>query len=137
MTKDENKYNDKIMQNAESLASLLKQSKEFNQYLTAKEKLEQDEYNISILKEMKKQELHMRMSDLMGEGIINTEELLEEMYMALSLNPIVSEYLNAEYSLNRLLGELQKIFGNTLGLGQEAVDVMPMLSDNRADKLVN
>ena len=141
MTKDENKYinpiNMEILRNAESLAGLLRQSKEYNQYLSAKAKLEQDEYNINVLKEMKKQELHIRMSDFMGEGILNREELLEEMYMALSLNPVVSEYLNAEYSFNRLLSELQKIFGDVLGLGQEAADIAPLFAENKGGKLVN
>ena len=142
MTKDEKKYskysndvNHKILQNAESLADLLRQSKEYNQYLSAKAKLEQDEYNIKVLNEMKKQELHIRMSDFMGEGILNREELLEEMYI--SLNPVVSEYLNAEYSLNRLLGELQKIFGDILGLNRETVEVLPMFNESKAYKLVN
>lgn len=141
MTKDENKYaggiNNEILLKAESLAGLLRQSKEYNQYLSAKAKLEQDEYNINVLKEMKKQELHIRMSDFVGEGILNREELLEEMYMALSLNPVVSEYLNAEYSFNRLLGELQKIFGDILGVGQETAEAVPLFTENKSNKLVN
>lgn len=35
--------------------------------------------------------------------------------MALSLNPILGEYLTAEYRLSKILRRIRKIFGETLG----------------------
>jgi len=41
---------------------------------------------------------------------------LEEIYQVLSMNPIVNEFLTAEYRLARLMSDVQRILGEALDL---------------------
>ncbi len=100
---------------AQELAELLAQSEEYQQFKKAKSLLEEEEENIRLLKDFRRRQLEIQMAQISGEEI-DEEYLLqvEKLYEHLSLNPKVNEYLNAEYRLSKMMGDIQKIIGKAV-----------------------
>ena len=112
--KSKQKQNDvmlqRIYQHAETLADLLKHSPEYIEFIEAKKKLEQDEANVIALRDLRKQQIEIHFAALSQEQEEEKNSFLNELYMAISLNPIISDYLNAEYKFNKVMQELGRIF---------------------------
>ena len=120
-----------ICQQAETLADLLKNSPEYIEFMEAKKRLEQDEANVIALRDLRKQQIEVHFAKLSQEQEEEKNSFLNELYMAISLNPIISDYLNAEYNFNKIMRELTRIFQDIFtmpgGVSPERVSVeMPM-----------
>ncbi|MCR6544464.1 YlbF family regulator [Dehalobacterium formicoaceticum] len=107
--------NDQAME----LARTLQESKEYRQYLAAKEKLQEDEGNATLFQEFRRIQLELQIAEISGEDTEGTLEQLEHIYQKISLNPIVNEFLTAEYRLARLMTDVQKIIGEALEFWHE------------------
>ncbi|WP_366924776.1 YlbF family regulator [Metallumcola ferriviriculae] len=100
---------------AQQLAKALANSEEYQQFTRAKEKVEEDESNMSLLQEFRRRQLELQMSQITGEEVDEEQvEQVEQMYQMLSLNKNINEYLNAEYRLSRLMSDIQKIIGDAV-----------------------
>ena len=97
------------------LAGLIRDSEEYTQYLAAREKVLQDEGSVQVLQDLRQRQMRLQLMGMMGEETADSEQELDDIYMALSLNPILGEYLTAEYRLSKILRRIRKIFGETLG----------------------
>lgn len=101
---------------AHELAKTLKDSEEYRKYLEAKERLQSDAGNTNMLQEFRRKQLELQIAEMSGEDIEMSLEQLENIYQKLSLNPIVNEFLTAEYQLARMMTDVQKIIGEALDL---------------------
>lgn len=104
-----------VYNKAHDLARELTASVEYQDYLKAKENLEKDKPNMMLLEEFRRKQWEVQMAQFLGQEI--EEEVinqLDQVYQALSLNPLINEFLMAEYRLTRLLGDVQKILSTSL-----------------------
>ncbi|MGI6685982.1 MAG: YlbF family regulator [Bacillota bacterium] len=101
---------------AHELARTLQESEEYRRYAEAKEKLQSDEENANMLQEFRRKQIELQIAEMTGEDIENSLEQLENIYQLLSMNPIINEFLTAEYRLARLMTDVQKIIGEALDL---------------------
>ncbi|MGI6711648.1 MAG: YlbF family regulator [Bacillota bacterium] len=103
-----------VYDRAQELAKTLQESEEYQQYIVAKEKLQKDEENAHMLQEFRKRQLEVQIAEISGEDVDSQIEQLEKIYEILSLNPIVNDFLTAEYRLSRVITDVQKILGEAL-----------------------
>lgn len=101
---------------AHELARTLQESEEYRKYVEAKERLQSDEGNANMLQEFRRKQLELQIAEMSGEDIEMSLEQLEKVYQILSLNPIVNEFLTAEYRLARMMTDVQRIIGEALDL---------------------
>jgi len=112
-----------VHERAYQLAKTMQETDEYKQYLEAKEKLRQDEHHTHMLQEFRRRQLELQIAEMSGEDTELQAEQLERMYQMLCLNPIVNEFLTAEYRLARVITDVQKILGEALDLWVD-MDVM-------------
>ena len=99
-----------IQNKAEDLAREIVQSKEYKDYIKAKEMIEKDQSNILLLESFRRKQWEIQMAQLLGQEVDEEQLLqLDQIYQLLSANPVINEYLMAEYRLSRVLGDVQKI----------------------------
>ena len=105
-----------VSERAYELAKTLRESEEYRKYAEAKEKLQKDEENANILQEFRRKQIELQIAEMAGEDIENCLEQLESIYQVLSMNPVVNEFLTAEYRLARLMTDVNRIIGEALDL---------------------
>lgn len=108
---------EKLTELAAALADTIRQTAAYNEYMAARERLSRDETNLQVLESLREQQEDL--GELLSEGEDGRSRLLEELYMAISLNPVVSDYLNAEYKLDLMMGEVCKVFDDLFDFGEE------------------
>lgn len=112
-----------VYDKAYELANALTRSPEYQQYLATKEKLQEDETNLFILEDYRRQQWEMQMARVLGQEIKEeTTQEMEDLYFFLSANPAINEFLTAEYRLSRMIGNVQKIVAEAIGLWPSGED---------------
>jgi cell fate (sporulation/competence/biofilm development) regulator YlbF (YheA/YmcA/DUF963 family) len=104
---------------AGSLADSIRKTDAYNEYIAARERLNQDAANLQILEELREHQYKME-AFAPDDKTEQKKRILDEIYMAISLNPIVSDYLNAEYKLDLMMEEIRKAFGDLFDFEDEA-----------------
>ncbi len=117
LTKDNS--NKDILDLAASLAVEIKNSKEYNLYCEARQKLFDDKKQTQMLAEYRRQQLKMQFANMIGEDYEEESTGLEELYHAFINNEAISDFLYAESRLTRLLNDVQNILGKNLDLWVE------------------
>lgn len=105
---------EKILQAANHLAELLQASPEYVHYISAKRRLLQDPSNKRIFTELREKQFDLQEA-MDGEGELNGElgekdKFINDLLVSVSLNPVVNDYLNAEYNFGRILERLGEVF---------------------------
>ncbi|GAW93004.1 YlbF family regulator [Calderihabitans maritimus] len=108
---------------AYELAKALAQSEEYKNYLQAKEKLERDDKNLKMLQEFKRRQLAIQMAELAGQEVDEEQiEQVERLYEIISLNPVINEFLTAEYRFSRMMADIQNIINEAISAWFELED---------------
>ena len=107
---------------AGSLADSIRQTAAYNEYIAARERLNQDAANRQVLEELREQQYNIDAFPH-DEKDERRQRILDEIYMAVSLNPVVSDYLNAEYKLELMMDEIRKAFGDLFDFDEEDNDI--------------
>ena len=108
-----------IRSQAARLADLLARSIEYNQYLEAKKRLEEDVQNAYALSELRSRQLQLRLAEFIGEDVIDASTELDKIFSAYCDEPVINDFLYAEGRFSRLLAEIQTIFGEKLDVWTE------------------
>ena len=102
--------NEGIYQTASKLAEQIKASPEYARYITAKERLLHDPINRKLLRDLRNKQFDLEDSLETGEEYTKQEEFLNDLMMSVALNPVVNDFLNAEYNFGRIIEQLSEIF---------------------------
>ncbi len=107
---------------AHQLASSLNSSEEYTAFVQAKGKVKADPANTKMLADFQMKQFEIQQYQFMGQEVSqDKQQELERLYSLLSLNPIIKEYLEAEFRFNRIMNDVQKILADSI---QEAVPLM-------------
>jgi len=101
-----------VYDKANELAKLLKESNEFREYKTTKEKAFENDTTASLIK----LQLAAQAAMVSGKKDDETMQRLQKIGELLQLNQDASAFLFAEYRLNRVVSDIYKIIA-------EAIDV--------------
>lgn len=99
-----------IFQAANHLAELLRACPEYVRYMDAKERLYNDPINRNILDDLRQKQLALENLAFSDEEVAKQEKFLDDFMMSIALNPVVNDYLNAEYNFGRIIDRLSDIF---------------------------
>ena len=102
---------------AGSLAESIRKTSAYTEYMAARERLNRDEANRQVLEHLREQQYSLEEDGELGDE--RRQHMLDELYMAVSLNPVVSDYLNAEYKLDLMMSEIRKAFGDLFDFEEE------------------
>lgn len=105
-----------VYDKANELAKLLKESDEFREYKTTKEKAFENDTTASLIKEYHKLQLAAQAA-MVSVKDDETMQRLQKIGELLQLNQDASAFLFAEYRLNRVVSDIYKIIA-------EAIDVI-------------
>ncbi|MDO4732603.1 MAG: YlbF family regulator [Bacillota bacterium] len=115
-SKDAVDYRRLLRKRADELVELLCQSHEYHQFLEARQLLEADADHSYMLNELRQQQLNLRMAAMLGEDISEDSQEFERLFLSLSKEPNISNYLFAEGRFFRLISEVEDAFAQRLGL---------------------
>ncbi len=131
--KNKQDYRATIKKQAILLAELLVKSPEYIQFVQAREKLEADNEQSTILNELRQRQMSLGMAAMMGEEQTEETEDFEKLYLSLVNNPVISDYLFAEGRLFHLISDVEEVFSKKLELWH-----MPEVAENyEPDSLLN
>ena len=107
-----------VYDQAHQLAAAIKESEEWKQYNTVKEKLEANpELNSAVTDFMKKQ-FEFQTSQLMGNEIDQEEFMqLQQLSAVLMQDPLTSEYFQCQMRFSTMMSDVYKIIGDTADFG--------------------
>lgn len=105
-----------IRKQAAKLAELLCQSPEYSQFIAARTALESDYESASILAELRQQQMMVRMAAMIGEGDSEDEAEFDNMFVQLTQEQNISDYLFAEGRFLRLMADIEDVFTHKLDL---------------------
>lgn len=126
-------YRTTIKKQAVLLAELLIKSPEYVQFIQARERLEADNEQSTILNELRQKQMSLGLAAMMGEEQTEETEDFEKIYLSLANNPVISEYLFAEGRLFHLISDVEEVFSKKLEIWH-----MPEVVENyEPDSLLN
>jgi len=112
----EKDYREIVRQQAKALAEALAQSPEFSEFIEAKHRLEADGDNSSILRDLRQQQMSLRMAAIMGEDVDENFHDFENNFRLITQEPSINDYLFAEGRFFRLVADIEEILGRHLGV---------------------
>ncbi len=105
---------------ANRIAKQIKKSDEYKEYLEKRDKVVNNEKTKEMLLDFQQEQMKLQAKQLSGEELNDEEkEKLENLRELVELNSNVKEYLQAEYKINIMLNDIQKIVFGDLNLGIE------------------
>lgn len=103
---------------ANRIAKQIKKSDEYKKYLEKREKVVSNEKTKEMLLDFQQEQMKLQAKQLSGEELNDEEkEKLENLRELVELNSNIKEYLQAEYQINIMLNDIQKIVFGDLNLG--------------------
>ena len=107
-----------VYDKANELASLIKQSEEYEEYTKIKDEVYEDEQNQRMIKDYKKLQFEAQAAYLTGqEPEAELMNKIQKMGEVLQFNPKITEFFSAEYKFNTLVTDIYKIIGDACDVG--------------------
>ena len=105
---------------ANRMARQIKKSDEYKEYLKKREKVVSNEKTKEMLLDFQQEQMKLQAKQLSGEDLSEEEkEKLENLRELVELNSNLKQYLQAEFKVNVMLNDIQKIVFGDLDLGIE------------------
>lgn len=108
-----------IYDQAYELARALRTSPEYQEFKAIRKKVEQNSESLKMLQDFQAKQVEIQTMQMLGKEISpEKRQEYEKMSELLNFHPTVREYLQAEYKLARIMGDIQKILAEALDLKQ-------------------
>ena len=102
---------------AHNLSRGLNSSAEYKNYQEALSKIKGSKDKEKILTDLRKKQMEIQALQMMGKEVPPEKMAeLEKASEVLNLNPAIKDFLEAEYHLGRVLGDIQKIISEAVEL---------------------
>lgn len=112
-----------VYDTAHRLVRQIKNSDEYNDYQTAREKILGDEKSKEMLMDFQREQFKLQAKQFSGQEITEEDrEKLNNLQKIIDLNTKVKKYLEAEYRIGIMLNDLQSIIFGELKIGFEDDD---------------
>lgn len=109
---------------AHQLARGLRESRENQDFRRAKERVAVNETTMQMIRDIRARQIELQALQMAGkEPDKEKEAQLEKLYDLLTYHPAAKEYLEAEYRLARLLGDVTRIIGEAVDMGTDPAEI--------------
>lgn len=100
---------------AHDLADSLQHSREYIEFERAKAALVADSVSFDSFMRIREKQMQMYVSSIVGsEDDSLRAGVIEEISAVIDSNPVINEFVNAEYRLHKLIQKVQTIFSDSL-----------------------
>lgn len=118
--------NPEVKARAEALAEALADSEEFAALKDARAELEKHEAAKIMMRDFQQQQAALQQKVMAGQPPTEAEvQRLQEAYRLVAFNPYVRKVIEAETAFAELLGEVQSILAEAVGMDVDAADEAP------------
>ncbi len=107
---------------AHELAREIRTSDEYRRYMAAKERIGDDPNTVGLLAEYKRLSLRCQAAMVSGEQDEESMEKLRRLAAVLQMNADAAEYIMAELTLSRALGDIYRILAEAAGVDTSLFD---------------
>ena len=107
---------------AHELAREIRSSEEYRRYAAATEKVSEDPNTVGLLAEYKRLQLRCQAAMVSGEQDEESMEKLRRLLAVLQMNSDAAEYIFAEITLSRALGDIYRILAEAAGVDTSLFD---------------
>lgn len=111
-----------VYDKARELAKLLSDSEEYREYKEYGEKTAQNETTRALLKEYHQLQLRAQANMFSGQKDEEMLQRLQKIGELLQMNPDASQFLMAEFRLNRMLGDVYKILAEAIDIDLQMLE---------------
>ena len=114
-----------VYDDAHRLARSIQASPEYVNFRLAAARLKGEKSSLEMLRDFRRRQFELQAKALQGQEIsIEEEEQFERLSEILASHTVIAAFLQAEYTLSRLLGDIQKILADAVDvdLGLEEDD---------------
>lgn len=111
-----------VYDTANQLARQLKESPEYARYAGAKELAMEDDTTRSLINEYHKLQIRAQAAVVSGGQNKELMQQLQKLGEVLQFNRQASDFLLAEYALNRMLSDVYKILANAVDIDLSALE---------------
>lgn len=106
---------------AHQLAKELNASEDYQSYVLAKNKVKEDAANTKMLADFQMKQFEIQQYQILGQEVSQEKQAeLERLYSLVSLNPVIKDYLEAEFKFSRMMNDIQKILSEAV---KEAIPI--------------
>ncbi|MGE5371691.1 MAG: YlbF family regulator [Solirubrobacterales bacterium] len=110
-----------VYDKAHETARALKESQQGKKYETAREALKKNEENWQVLQDFRVRQSELQAKILEGEPVPGEKmDELNRLFLILTQNPVIMEYLQAELELITVIEDIQQILLKAVELGKPA-----------------
>lgn len=107
----------KVYDAAHQLADAIKKHGDYQKYIKYHEMINNDEAKKKKLEVFQELQLELQKAKLADETLDEQKiKKTEAIYHELTQDPVIKEFLDAEYKVNKLLGDITKILSDTVDL---------------------
>ena len=112
-----------VIEQAKVLASTLRHTDEYRNFVSAKEKAFRSEANKELIQRFKKAQFQIQALMMNGEQIPQSlNEEVQRMTTVMQFNRDVSEFIAADYQVNQMMNEVFRILGDAVDLDLSFMD---------------
>lgn len=109
--------NPDVKQKAEDLAEALANSPEYQNFVEARESLDNHEAAKIMLRDFQQKQAVLQQKVLSGQQLTETDtQELQQAYQVVALNPYVRKAIEAEAAFAEMLTQVQQIIGEAVGI---------------------
>ena len=110
-------YSKNVYDQAHALARSLKESQEYVEYMSLKDKAYADETNRALLDEYKRLQYRMQLAVASSQRMDEDDlQRMQKIAALLQFNPDASAYLLAEFRFQKMLADIYKILADVAGI---------------------
>lgn len=107
-----------IYDKAHELARVMRDSQEYQAFLTEKKKIDADAQAKKMVKDFMAKKLELEYEALSGKGEDKAKmEQLQKMYEVVSINANARDFLHAQMRFQQIMGDVYKILGESVAEG--------------------
>lgn len=104
-----------VYDDAHRLARALQATPEFVAFRLSAARLKGEPASLEMLRDFRRRQFELQAKALQGQDIApEEEERFERLAEIIASHAVVASFLQAEYALSRLLGDIQKIIGDAI-----------------------
>jgi len=106
-----------VYNEAHNLAAAIKNSEEFKNYHTLREKVDSSPELSAIVNDFQAKQLELQMQQMTsGEMSDDAMQQIQQLYAVMLKDPVTAEYMQAEMRFSLMMNDVYKILGDAMGI---------------------
>ena len=107
-----------VYDQAHGLAQAIRESEEFKQYDALKQRIDQNPEIADAVHDFEAKQMELQAKQMMGEAAADgMQQQIQDLYQIVMKDPTAAAYLQAQLRFSLMMGDVYKILGEAMGIG--------------------